>query len=128
MWVDTASLTRWSDVEISFKDDVHLNYEGESPGSKRLGQVAAQAIRRKQSFHADQGVYLVQGAHELRGVRGLRYLLEASADGTTWNSCGTYRIPYVTGSEAYASQRLPWPSEAGPDDLKLRYRITETAP
>ncbi len=128
VWVDTASLTRWSDLGTSFKDDVHLNYEGEAPGSIRLGQVAAQAIRRKQHFHADQGVYLVQGAHELRGVRGMRYRLESSADGTTWKSCGTYRMPYVTGPEAYAPQRLPWPSEAGPEDPKLRYRITEAAP
>jgi hypothetical protein len=128
VWVDTASLTRWSDVEPTFKDDVHLNFEGEKPGTLRLGQVAAQAIRRKQNFHEDQGVYLVQGEHELRGVRGMRYLLESSADGITWKSCGSYRMPYVKGSENSAAQRLPWPAEAGPDDLKLRYRLTEVAP
>jgi Carbohydrate esterase, sialic acid-specific acetylesterase len=128
VWVDSAGLTRFGDVERSGADRVHLNYVGESPGCIRLGEEAAYAIRRQQNYHADQGVYLVQGAHEIRGVRGMRYLLESSADGITWKSCGNYRIPYVSGPEAYASQRLPWPEAAGPDDLKLRYRISEMAP
>ena len=128
VWVDTACLTRMGDIEVPAKDSVHLNYEGETPGTKRFGQLAARAVRSGVNFHADEGVYLVQGKHELRGARGVRYLLESSADGNEWKSCGTYRMPYLKGSESSVPQRLAWPAEAGADSLELRYRLRESAP
>ncbi len=128
VWVDTASLNRIADLQLPPQDCVHLNYEGPAPGTKRFGTLAAQALRLQQHFHADEGVYLVQGAHELRGVRGVRYLLESSADGQKWQPLGTYLMPFVTGPETNSPQRLPWPTNAGPDDLTLRYRLTQSAP